>query len=234
MKKSSQLTISLGALFLSASVVLAQGINPNNLTLDQRVAQLESQIQQDNAQHATTSEAAELKTLKAQVALLQEQVTRNKHVLQLMQQRMLELMAMHPVNGNQAQTQHFVANQAHSPGFDEAYGAVVSGNYKAALAKFSAYIKQNPKGALLPEAYYWLGEINMLQGNSSVAVHNFRKVVNGYPHSERAPDALRQLGALFLANGDSQHAKTAFERVIKHYPNSPAASVAKQTLASMK
>lgn len=229
----------IGALFAAPIFADAATIDPSDLTLEQRVTNLELQVQQLQAKPVTP--AIKQSASNSQIQAIQKQLKQQSNKLAFLQQSVLELGAL-SYKTSSVSTRHgnaFVpsaskaGNQSAASLFDQAYALITDGEFTSATKDLQSYIKTYPKGGAIAAAHYWLGEISLLQGQSSTAAKEFRSVVNNFPQSYHAAEALRQLGTILLANGDSQHAQKAFEKVVKDYPNTAAAVLAKKTLETM-
>lgn len=98
--------------------------------------------------------------------------------------------------------------------------------------KLRDYLKQYPKGVYVPNAHYWLGEINFLQKNFDAAEEEFKIVINKYPKSKRIADAKLKLALVHQNQGRDAEAKKELQEVAKLYPGTSAAQLAKQQLGT--
>lgn len=87
-------------------------------------------------------------------------------------------------------------------------------DYKGAQQAFSNYIEQYPQGALVPNAYYWQGQILSTEGNSEQAEELFKKLIADYPDHSKAPDAKFKLAKIYFDQGKKNEAKTLLEDVV--------------------
>lgn len=215
----------------------SSAVNTSAMSVTERLARLENQTQYLTTQNdQLTTLSSQLSDLRGQVQELRHTLQQHDEVLSLLQQRVVELEA----SDSEVSPEDLPSSSANQKpnlsalnDYNKAYTLINQGRYQEASDALNNYIQKNPKGAYIDKAYYWLGEINMLNGNADVAAKNFRVVISAYPSSSKAPDAMQQLGSIFLANGDSQHAKEMFEAVIQKYPHTGAAVLAQKTLKSM-
>lgn len=99
-----------------------------------------------------------------------------------------------------------------------------------AIAAFQAFVKRYPDSTYLPNANYWLGQLNFNKGKKDDAAFYFASVVKNYPKSPKAPDAMFKVGVIMQDKGDSAKAKAVFQQVIKQYPGSDGAKQAQKRL----
>jgi len=98
--------------------------------------------------------------------------------------------------------------------------------FEAAVAAFDAFIAQEPRQPLVPNALYWRGEAHYAQRQYAQARDEFEDVLARYPRSEKAADALLKLALCFRQLGSEEQARSAFRRLRTEYPNSQAATIA--------
>src|SRR5690606_2229074 len=98
---------------------------------------------------------------------------------------------------------------------------------------FTGFIERYPQSGLLPNAWYWLGEVNYVNKNFDVAITQFRKVVDDYPQASKAPDAWLKLGYCHYELGQWDKARTALRTVAERFPEHSAAGLASERLARM-
>ena len=102
--------------------------------------------------------------------------------------------------------------------------------YDKAIPAFEGFIQQHPQSGLVPNAHYWLGQLQYNQGDKAGAKANFLIVAQKYKSSPKRADALLKLGMITLGEGDKDKAGKFFQLVIKQYPDSPSAQLAQKAL----
>jgi len=102
-----------------------------------------------------------------------------------------------------------------------------------AIAAFQNFIKKYPDSTYLPNAHYWLGQLNYNQGKRDDAAYYFANVVKNYPKSPKAPDAMYKVGVIMQDKGDSAKAKAVYQQVISKYPGTDGAKQAQKRLSAM-
>lgn len=112
--------------------------------------------------------------------------------------------------------------------YREAFGLVRERNFPKAAESFSAFIKDYPQSARLPNAHYWLGEINLAEQKPELARESFMQVVTNFADHRKAPDAAYKLGIVYDQLGDSKKSNEYLDMVITKYPESSAVRLAKE------
>ena len=91
------------------------------------------------------------------------------------------------------------------------------GNYAAAIASFTAFVKTYPKSPLAPSAQYWIGNAQFAQKDYRAAIASQRQLIAAYPDSQKVPDALLNIATSQFELGDgaavAPHARGADREV---------------------
>jgi tol-pal system protein YbgF len=239
MRKLIWVLLSVCVINTVAVADLSNHTDTSGLTDDQRIARLENQQQYYATLTTQLSKAqSRIDALQGEIEDLQHQlsqVQQNQAAITTLQQQVAQLKAQQvtqaasPVKSKNPQEQKDMkAGQL----FQAAYRHLMAKHYNSAQRDFTQYVKLYPKGEQIGEAYYWLGQLYLVQGNPDKATQAFRSAMD-YPTSEKAPDAMLQLGVIYQTNGDSAHAKQLFQKVVANYPGTPAAKNAQQHLKSL-
>ncbi len=117
--------------------------------------------------------------------------------------------------------------------YAHAFDALKSGDYAAAVAQFSAFLKTWPQSALADNAQYWLGEAYYVTRDFDSAAAAFRSVGEQYPQSRKAPDALLKLGYTQYELKHLADARATLAQVVQRYPGTDAARLAADRLAKL-
>jgi tol-pal system protein YbgF len=118
--------------------------------------------------------------------------------------------------------------------YDVAFKSIRAGNYVEASREFRSFIQQYPDHALVPNAWYWLGESYYATTNYKVALESFQQLLSQFPQSDKAPDALLKVGYSQLELKQVAAAKTTLSQVTSKYPGSKAASLAQERLQRLQ
>ncbi|WP_051286632.1 tol-pal system protein YbgF [Megalodesulfovibrio gigas] len=113
---------------------------------------------------------------------------------------------------------------------EEAVKLVQAGKVERGRQMLTAYIQENPKGGMLPNAYYWLGETYFQDKRYAQAILAFKDVTTRYPKHDRASAALLKIGLAYEQLGDKPNARFYLGTLVKEYPRSSAAKTATDAL----
>jgi tol-pal system protein YbgF len=102
-----------------------------------------------------------------------------------------------------------------------------------AIAAFQSFVKKYPDSTYIPNANYWLGQLNYNKGKKDDAAYYFASVVKNYPKSPKAPDAMFKVGVIMQDKGDTAKAKAVYQQVVAKYPGTDGAKQAQKRLGSM-
>ncbi|RTE65640.1 tol-pal system protein YbgF [Amphritea opalescens] len=114
--------------------------------------------------------------------------------------------------------------------YQQAFGLVRQKDFPAALDAFDKFIELYPNSARLPNAYYWVGEVNLAEQKLAPAKAAFEQVLQTFPQHRKAADASYKLGVIYHQMGEQAKAKEMFNNTISRYPESSAANLARDYL----
>ena len=117
--------------------------------------------------------------------------------------------------------------------YDAALGAVRADQYADSAQRFNAFVQQYPESALLPNAYYWMGESYYATQNYQLALDAFKTVATRFPESPKAPGAMLKIGYSLDGLKQRTAAQSALQDVIAKYPDSEEASQAQSRLRAI-
>ncbi|MDC9720280.1 MAG: tol-pal system protein YbgF [Gammaproteobacteria bacterium] len=120
--------------------------------------------------------------------------------------------------------------EAEKSAYKAAFGLIREREYEASIIALLALVNDFPQGALVGNAYYWLGEVYMVQGDATLAAQSFERVINDFSNHRKIPDALYKAGVAYQKIGDQDKAKQLLERVLNKYPDSSAARLAQERM----
>jgi tol-pal system protein YbgF len=115
--------------------------------------------------------------------------------------------------------------------YTQAFDALKSSNYPAAISGFRTYLTQYPSGSVADNAQYWLGEAYYVTRDFDQAASAFRAVGERFPNSRKSPDALLKLGFSQYELKRYSEARATLNDVVRRYPDSDAAKLATERLA---
>lgn len=118
--------------------------------------------------------------------------------------------------------------------YNKAYAYLTAADYGSAQVWLAEFLKRHPKDKLAENAYYWLGEVYLVQNNPSAAVIQFRNGLQAFPKGAKAPANLFKMGTALEILKQPKLARGAWEKVVKDYPTTPEAGRAKDKLLALK
>lgn len=122
-------------------------------------------------------------------------------------------------------------NLSENDAYDRAIALVLEDKrYDAAIPAFEQFIEQFPNSTYLPNAHYWLGQLQFAQQAYDKAKQHFQTVVGQYPDSNKRADCLLKLGVIASEQGRSAEAQQFYQQVLEEYPDSTEANLAQQRL----
>jgi len=82
---------------------------------------------------------------------------------------------------------------------------------------FTTFAENYPQDKLVANAWYWNGEVYLVQNKLAEAKQAFEQVVNQYGDHQKAADAGYKLGVTLHKLGDAEQAQAQLESVISQY-----------------
>lgn len=118
--------------------------------------------------------------------------------------------------------------------YNRAYAYLSATDYPNAEAWLTEFLKRHPKDKLAENAWYWLGEVQMVRNNPTGAVVSFRNGLREFPKGSKTPANLFKMGMALEQLKQPELAKGAWDKLIKDHPKSPEAARAKDKLITLK
>lgn len=119
-----------------------------------------------------------------------------------------------------------VDKAAEKKAYQAAFSLVRNKQYAQAVDAFTQQIKTYPDGNYTGNAYYWLGEVLLVESDQEQALTAFGSLLSHYPEHRKAPDAKYKQGKIYLQMGDKARAKELLQSVIDQYAGTSAAKLA--------
>jgi tol-pal system protein YbgF len=175
-----------------------------------------------------------IEELSYQVQVLQQE-QKERYVdldkrIQLLQGKVASGVAPSASLTNEAQTA--LSDEEILAEYNSAKALMLEKKFDESISQLAIFAKKHPQHPLTPNAWYWIGEIYMVQRNSNEAKAAFERIVNDYSDHEKVPDSLYKLGVIAQQSSDVSTAKAYFERVLSDFPNSQSAKLSKARLNS--
>ncbi len=204
----------------------------DNLALLQRIQELEDELQ-----------------------MVYGQLEEQDHTIKLMEQRQRELyvdldrrlgqatVSQSPSNVESSDHAPMVPSspsmtqqdaEAEEAAYQTAYQFIRERQYQRATDEFYTFLAEYPDGFYAANAYYWLGELYLVEGDLDNAEQAFQTVLNDFPEHQKTSDALLKLGQVLHARESDAEAQAVFNDVIARYPGTSTARLAEARLQEMK
>ena len=102
--------------------------------------------------------------------------------------------------------------------------------YAEALEVFRDLIISFPEGTYSADAYFWSGELYLVQEQLEDAREHYLVVAEKFKDHDRAADCLYKLGVIEKLLLNDEAANSYFSRLISEYPDTGAAELAKKSM----
>ena len=180
--------------------------------------------------------------LEQEIATLRNLIEENTYLIEryqeLQQQRYLDLdKRLHNLLSEEKEdlaTEYLNGQQHNSTEEIDLYKGALelfeASRYAEALERFRELIISYPEGAYSADAYFWSGELYLVQQLFEDAREHYLVVVEKFIDHPRVADSLFKLGVLERALMNDQIANSYFSRVISEYPDTGAAELAKKSI----
>lgn len=221
-------------------------------SVEDRVTQLE-RISNAHSQLLTQLQQ-QLSDSQNDIDSLRGQIQENQYQLNQIVERQKSIMqqieslgsASATAEGSQASSVSQGENAAATASAAPVQGTDANSDYNAAIAlvkdnarqdeaisALQKFVKTYPDSTYLPNANYWLGQLNYNKGKKDDATFYFASVVKNYPKSPKAADAMLKVGVIMQEKGDTAKAKAVYQQVVKQYAGSDAAKQAQKRLGGL-
>ncbi|MCH8533051.1 MAG: tol-pal system protein YbgF [Saccharospirillum sp.] len=104
--------------------------------------------------------------------------------------------------------------------------------FPEAIAALNRFTENHPDHSLTPNAWYWLGEVHLVNREVADASRAFQKLVDQFPRDAKVPDSLYKLGVIAQQQGDQSEASRLYRKVMEEFPDSQSAKLSEARLAS--
>ena len=180
--------------------------------------------------------------LEQEIATLRNLIEENTYLIEryqeLQQQRYLDLdKRLHNLLSEEKEdlaTEYSNGQQYNSTEEIDLYKGALelfeASRYAEALESFRELIISYPEGTYSADAYFWSGELYLVQQLFEDAREHYLVVVEKFNDHPRVADSLFKLGVLERALMNDQIANSYFSRVISEYPDTGAAELAKKSI----
>jgi tol-pal system protein YbgF len=109
--------------------------------------------------------------------------------------------------------------------YKAAYALVKEQRFNDAKTAFGQFIKLYPSGQFTANAYYWQGELLLLEQNLAAARDSFVTLLGRFPEHNKVPDAMFKLAKVYHLQGQNAEAKKLLEQLISQYGDTGKSAV---------
>lgn len=128
----------------------------------------------------------------------------------------------------------FEAEPAEKQEFEAALASLRKGDFAAAQAAYTAFLKRYPQSGYRSSSLFWLANAQYALRDYKAAAGNFRLLASSDAQHPRAPEALLSMANCQVELKDIKAARKTLEELVLSHPQSEAASAAKERLLKLK
>lgn len=128
----------------------------------------------------------------------------------------------------------FEAEPAEKQEFEAALVNLRKGDFAAAQAAYTVFLKRYPQSGYKSSSLFWLANAQYALRDYKAAAGNFRVLAASDPQHPRAPEALLSMANCQIELKDTKAARKTLEDIVTAYPQSEAASAAKERLVKLR
>jgi tol-pal system protein YbgF len=118
--------------------------------------------------------------------------------------------------------------------YRSAYDLVRNKSYVVADQAFTDFVVKYPRNELTGNAYYWLGELKLVQNDKAQALKNFEIVSTRFSGHTKEADALYKSGIVYDQLNQKEKARALLSQVIDGFPETNTAKLAAGYLSNIK
>ncbi len=126
-----------------------------------------------------------------------------------------------------------IPNDSERQSYQESFELIRKGDYEAAEASFTNYIKTYEGSDFIDDAKFWLAESMYSQGQYNPALELFESIQTDYPQSEKIMESILKAGFCHFELGNIDKSIQIFKQIIADYPNSSVARLASEKLENI-
>ena len=183
-----------------------------------------------------------IRTLEQEIATLRNLIEENTFLIEryqeLQQQRYLDLdKRLHSILSGELEElneESLNLNDLNSTEeidlYKEALELFEVSRYAEALEVFRDLIISFPEGTYSADAYFWSGELYLVQEQLEDAREHYLVVAEKFKDHDRVADCLYKLGVIEKLLLNDEAANSYFSRLISEYPDTGAAELAKKSM----
>lgn len=193
-------------------------------------ARKQQQASEDSAAKANAQLFYQLQLLQKEVMQMRGTLEEQAHQIQQLKQQRLDdyvnldkriagLAKSGPSNNDDNTSAAAKADNSadDKQAYTDAYQKIKSQDYPAAKQSFSQFLNDYPESIYRPNAYYWLGELHLLDKDYNKAGAAFDSILSEFPTHRKYPEALYKKATIAYYQGDKAKAKQQLENVVAEF-----------------
>lgn len=114
--------------------------------------------------------------------------------------------------------------------YQAAFDLIRNKRYNEAITALQQFTRDYPRSALMGNAYYWLGEVQLVKANYQEALAAFEALLTQYPNHRKISDAKYKLSRVHRELGHTARAKQLLQEVVTQHAGTSAAKLAEAEL----
>ncbi len=118
--------------------------------------------------------------------------------------------------------------------YQAAFELIRNKRYDDAIGALSRFVADFPNGAYTGNAYYWLGEVQVVKADYQSALQAFGALLGKFPQHRKVPDAKYKLGKVYRELGDTSKSEQLLKEVVDKYAGTTAAKLAEAELRNAR
>jgi len=128
----------------------------------------------------------------------------------------------------------FLADPEEKRMYEEAFAFIRKGDFNAAAAGLSTFVRRYPQSGYVDSAQFWLGNAQYGRREYREAIGSFRALLAARPEHPKAPEAMLAIANCQVELKDTKGARKTIGELVQAYPKSEAAQAGRERLASIK
>ena len=128
----------------------------------------------------------------------------------------------------------FLADPEEKRFYEEAFGHIRQGDFNAAAAGLSTFLRRYPNSGYAASATFWLGNAQYGRREYKEAIASFRSMLAARPEHPKAPEAMLAIANCQVELKDTKGARKTIGELVQAYPKSEAAQAGRERLAALK
>lgn len=209
--------------------VLAKVKVVESVAINEQAVQAQQSEQQQEQYRLNAQFFTQLQNLQEEVLRMRGMLEDQQYEIQQLKQRqhddylqldrrLSEANQPHAKVTNDVQAANTPAEKtAEQAAYQAAYDLIPQRKFNEARQAFESFTQQYKGGKLEANAYYWLGELHILEGDNLKAKEAFKIILTRFAGHNKYPEALYKTATLNFQLGDKATAKQQLDTLIKQY-----------------